>query len=73
MTIDWYEVWASDSSEPPYILVLCNTTTGYRVVDPQEKNRVVFADSSLEKVRNFLLEDEFTMVDGRMDWGELDE
>ena len=66
MTTDWYEVWADDSSDPPYILLLCATGSAFRVLDPREGNRVVFEDSSLEKARNFLMEDEYTMVDGRM-------
>lgn len=62
----WYEVWADDSSDPPYILLLHATPSGFRVVDPHESNRVVFESSSLEEAREFLMEDEYTMVNGRM-------
>lgn len=61
----WYEVWADDSSDPPYILLLCADADGFQVMDPREHNRVLFRHSSLDAVRNFLLEDEYTRVDGR--------
>jgi len=70
MTTTWYEVWADDSCDPPYILLLCASDVGFRVLDPREGNRVVFENGSLEEVREFLMEDEYTMVDGRMSTDE---
>jgi len=70
MTTTWYEVWADDSSDPPYILLLCASEAGFRVLDPRDGNRVVFENASLEKAREFLMEDEYTMVDGRMSTDE---
>jgi hypothetical protein len=67
MMILWYEVWSDESPGMPYLLVLCSTLEGYRIVDPREGNRVVLTTPGLEEARNFLLEDEYTRVDGRMD------
>lgn len=66
MTTTWYEVWADESWDPPYILLLCASELGFRILDPSEGNRVVFEHASLEVVREFLIEDEYTLVDGRM-------
>ncbi len=66
MKTEWYEVWTDDPSEPPYVLLLCATAAAFRILDPREGNRIVFEDASLDNVRNFLMEDEYTMVDGRM-------
>lgn len=66
---DWFEVWAEDRSpSPPYLLVVRPDPTGtgrFQVLDPKEGDRVVFQDQSYEVVKDWLLEDEFSLVMGR--------
>ena len=62
----WYEVWVDESPGLPYLLILHATRTGFRILDPQEGCRVVLETSDLDKARTFLMEDEYTLVDGRM-------
>lgn len=66
----WYEIWANNTNSPPYVLVVCFQDAGYVVSDPKEGDRVVFHSLEYETVKFWLLEDEFVMVRGRMDFGE---
>jgi hypothetical protein len=66
MTDTWYEVWADDALEPPYLLLVLPSGDRIIVQDPHEHNRVVFTATSYEEVRYWLLEDEYTRVTGRM-------
>jgi hypothetical protein len=64
--LPWYEVWADEGISPPYVLLLCgNMGPVLEVYDPTER-RVVYRASTYEEVRNWLLEDEYTQVQGRM-------
>ena len=69
MTYDWYEVWTSDASDIPYVLLLlyvpgrpdCRV-----IVDPKEGDKVIFTAPTYDEAKLWLLEDEFTPVDGRI-------
>ena len=65
---DWYEVWADDTLEVPYLLLVRRRPgePEIAVVDPAERFRTVFSSPDYETVRNWLLEDEYTRVKGRM-------
>jgi hypothetical protein len=65
---EWYEVWADDTLEPPYVLLVFKRPgmEEIAVIDPAERYRTVFASSDYEAVRPWLLEDEYTRVTGRM-------
>jgi len=66
-TQDWYEVWADEGLEPPYILVVLGYADGtVSVCDPKE-DKIVCESDSYEAARLWLLEDEYTRVNGRMD------
>ena len=66
-TQDWYEVWADEGFEPPYILVVLGYADGtVSVFDPKE-DKIVCESDSYEAARLWLLEDEYTRVNGRMD------
>jgi hypothetical protein len=66
MSDAWYEVWADEGAEPPYLLLVLPCGDRVLVQDPRDSNRVVFAGTSYSEVRNWLLEDEYTIVSGRM-------
>jgi glyoxylate utilization-related uncharacterized protein len=61
----WYEVWVDEGILPPYLLLLIFSEGKYSVYDPVVKS-VVFASDSYESARVWLLEDEYTKVEGRM-------
>jgi hypothetical protein len=65
--LSWYEVWADESSIPPYLLLLMclEDACKFQVYDPAER-RVISGSDDYEVVRNWLLEDEYTRVNGRM-------
>ena len=68
----WYEVWTDESTDIPYILLLIYRSEGpewFAILDPREGNRLVFAASSYEEAKLWLLEDEFDQVNGRMSDG----
>ncbi len=63
----WYEVWADDGLDLPYVLVLIPRHEGkFEVFDPQER-RVAFKAASYDEAKLWLLADEYTRVEGRMD------
>jgi hypothetical protein len=66
--MNWYEVWADDGLGIPYLLLVqfdANTNL-YSVVDPSAGNKIVFESNEYETVRDWLLEDEYQSVNGRM-------
>ena len=61
------EVWIDPLLSPPYILLLLAESSGNcRVYDPSEGYQVVFTGASYEEAENWLLEDEFEPVEGRL-------
>lgn len=67
MNNTWYEVWADETVEPPYLLlVLSASDGGIFVRDPKEGNKIVYQADSYEEAMYWLTEDEYTRVDGRM-------
>ena len=66
------EVWSDMLLSPPYILLLLAESSGnYRVYDPSEGYQVVFTGASHEEAENWLLEDEFEPVEGRLSAVEI--
>ncbi|NCR54183.1 MAG: hypothetical protein GPJ10_12455 [Microcystis aeruginosa L211-07] len=66
------EVWIDPLLSPPYILLLLAESSGnYRVYDPSEGYQVVFTGASYEEAENWLLEDEFEPVEGRISAVEI--
>jgi hypothetical protein len=62
MTGSWYEVWADETHEVPYLLLLRPTENGFEIRDPAEGNRKVFEATTYEAASDWLLEDEFVRV-----------
>jgi hypothetical protein len=56
------------STPCPYVLlVIANVAEKtFSVVDPKEQYKVIFKASDYDAVKMWLLEDEYTRVDGRM-------
>ena len=68
----WYEVWVDESTTIPYILFLCpdpDNPGGMLIIDPKESNPVINKFSDYDTAALWLNEDEYTMVDGRMEAG----
>ena len=60
------EMWVDPSSDLPYVLMLVGDVDGsYTLYDPTEGYQVVYAARDYEKVKDFLLEDEYVQVRGR--------
>lgn len=69
MTYDWYEVWTDEATDIPYVLLLLHDPGRpdcMVIVDPKEGDKVVFTASTYEEAKLWLLEDEFTLADGRI-------
>ena len=67
----WFETWFSEGEDlrPTWIYIVTPDTTrpGYVLVyDPQENYRVVYERLTYEDACQELLEDEFSLVEGRM-------
>lgn len=64
----WYEVWVDEGICPPYVLLLlCREGAAvFEIYDPME-SRVAHQALTYEAARNWLLEDEYTQVQGRME------
>ena len=70
MIQNWYEIWVDESLEIPYILLICpskNNPNEILVIDPKENNQVIEHMPDYEMAVQWLCEDEYTLVDGRME------
>jgi len=68
MTINWYEVWTDEGIDIPYVLILiAKDDEIFQVCDPKEDNNICFQSKNYEDAKLWLLEDEYTLVEGRMD------
>ncbi len=70
MSVGWYEVWVDEGKTMPYLLLLLpqqGSQAGVIVVDPNENYRIVHQAANYESAKLWLLEDEYTQVDGRME------
>lgn len=63
----WFEVWADFGQTPPYLLLVQGDGADINVFDPQENRRNVFAAKDYETVFNWLREDEFELIRGRVE------
>ena len=69
MDSQWYEVWADDGLNVPYLLIVQPDPArdgSVVIIDPQELGQVIYTASNYEDAELWLLEDEYTRVDGRM-------
>jgi hypothetical protein len=66
MSNQWYEVWAYEGLDVPYLLLLRPNSSSFEIIDPKLGNRIVFESPSYEDAVNWLLEDEFEKVGRKM-------
>jgi hypothetical protein len=67
MMAEWYEVWADEGLNPPYLLLVRETKDGrVEILDPRGDYRLAYVAESYEAAREWLTEDEYTRVTGRM-------
>ncbi|PZO35830.1 MAG: hypothetical protein DCF19_22955 [Pseudanabaena frigida] len=60
------EMWVDPSSDLPYVLMLVGDVDGsFKVYDPTEGYKMVYSERDYEKVKDFLLEDEYVQIRGR--------
>ncbi len=67
----WFEVWYSQGEDllPTSLLVVVpDKTDGERILvcDPHNGNKVVYSANSYEGATEWLVEDEYSLVDGRI-------
>lgn len=66
------EVWIDPMLSPPYMLLLLGNAAGScHVYDPAERYKVVFSSGTYEEAQNWLLEDEYEPIEGRVLASEL--
>jgi hypothetical protein len=61
MSATWYEVWADEGHDVPYVLLLRPARAEFEIRDPAEKNRIVFESPRYDDAKMWLLEDEFVL------------
>ena len=67
--LDWnfVEVWIDPLLSPPYILLLLGESSGScHIHDPAEGYKVVFSSETYDEAQNWLLEDEYEPIEGRL-------
>jgi len=66
------EVWVDPMLSPPYVLLLLGDPAGScHVYDPAENYKVVFSSETYDEAQNWLLEDEYEPVEGRLSASDL--
>jgi hypothetical protein len=66
------EVWVDPMLSPPYLLLLLGDSAGScHVYDPAENYKVVFSSETYDEAQNWLLEDEYEPVEGRLSASDL--
>ena len=62
MKTNWYEVWADEGLQVPYLLLLRPCERGYEILDPSEGNKKTFESTNYDDARTWLLDDEYVLV-----------
>jgi hypothetical protein len=61
----WFEVWADEGLDPPYLLLLRPVPDGFEVLDPIRGWEVAYRAATYDDARLWLVDDEYTQVGGR--------
>jgi hypothetical protein len=66
------EVWVDPMLSPPYLLLLLGNPAGScHVYDPAESYKLVFSSETYDEAQNWLLEDEYEQIEGRLSASDL--
>ncbi|MGB2924116.1 MAG: hypothetical protein WBB82_02335 [Limnothrix sp.] len=69
---DFVEVWIDPMLFPPNVLLVLRHSSGsYCVYDPAKENQLIFSSKTYEEVRDWLAEDEYEPIEGRLLASEL--
>jgi hypothetical protein len=64
---EFTELWVDPTASPPYVLILLGDNSGNSCIyDPAQNYQIVFASSSYEEAKLWLLEDEYERVERRL-------
>jgi hypothetical protein len=67
----WFEVFAENGLDPPYVLVLVGDESAdpptFKIYDPKGNDRLIETFTDYGEARNWLSEDAYTLVSGRED------
>lgn len=69
MIQNWYEIWVDESPEIPYVLFVCPDKNEFNkiiIIDPKE-DKIIKNMPNYETAKDWLYEDEYTLVNGRME------
>lgn len=64
----WYEIWVDESTEIPYVLFVYPDNGNFNriiILDPKE-SKIIENLPNYEMAKDWLCEDEYTLVNGRM-------
>jgi hypothetical protein len=67
--INSYKIWCDEGLNPPYVLIVKNDLDNLNkidIIDPKDNNKIIFSSNDYSEIKEFLLEDEFTIVKDRM-------
>ena len=70
MSKPWYEIWADEGHDIPYVLMLRPVGARFEVLDPRRDNARVFESDTYQSAKLYLLEDEFVCV-GRKELDDI--
>jgi len=61
------ELWVDTTAVPPYVLILLGDSEGNCCIyDPTQGYKIVFSSSSYSEAKLWLLEDEYSLIQGRL-------
>lgn len=62
---EWIEVWIDSASKDYFLILRCQSTTEFMLIDPQQDKRQIVSFSSYEEASHWLNEDEYDLIEGR--------
>ena len=68
-----YEVWANGCHNPPRVLLVMSAGGQFSVLDPGDNNAQVFSAKEFLEVVDYLCEEDYERVSGRMAFEECDD
>jgi hypothetical protein len=64
---EFTELWMDTTASPPYVLILLGDSSGKTCIyDPALSYQIVFQSDTYQEAKLWLLEDEYSLVEGRL-------